>query len=192
MNRNIIAAFGFTGLAVLLSVACAQENKSKVSALPTSAQRDGQVVTYSLNLAGCPILFESQAGGFAELQSLNSSGGFVSLPVYGKRGSLSISFYCIQQAAKDYCPTTELNERDEEPSTWKVMNVHRYAPVNSRYEGVAFAANLTAVALPRPRMLTFCLGDDRRTLFGSAQIGTERRDVAPKVLDLLRTVRLSD
>ena len=192
MNRTTIAALGFTGLAVLLSVASAREDKSKVGALPTPTRWNAQVETYSLNLAGCPILFEGKAGGRAELQRTDSNEGFVSLPIYGKRGELSISFECVQESAKDYCPTTQLNERDEDPSTWKVMNVRRYAPVNARYGGEAFARNLTAVALPRPRMLTFCLGDDRRTLFGSAQIGTERRDVAPKVLDLLRTVRLSD
>jgi 2-polyprenyl-6-methoxyphenol hydroxylase-like FAD-dependent oxidoreductase len=168
------------------------EGDLKLSALPARAQRDGQAATYFLSLAGCPIAFESQTGGRTELQPTDSTAGFVSLPRADNRGSLSISFSCVQKAAKDYCPTIELKEEAEEPSTWKVMNVQRYAPVNSRYGGVAFAENLTAVAVPRPRKMSFCFGDDRRTLIGDAMIGNERRDVAPTVLSLLRTVRFSD
>lgn len=180
------------GLAILLSVACAQESTSKQKNSTDRNRQDKSLATYSLKILGCPITFQNQTGGSVVLQSTDAKAGYYSHELFEKKANLSIAFDCVQQPAKEYCPTVALDEKEEDPSTWKIMSVTRYAPIHSRYGGEAFATNLTAVPLPRPRKLIFCLGDDRRSLVGSSMVGNERGDIATKVFEILKTVHFTD
>jgi hypothetical protein len=192
MNRNLIVVLIFFLLGVLAAAVSANENAHTKGERLGSSHSEVQLRPYFLNLASCPIFFKGRAGGYAEIQSSDPTAGYVGLPEFGERGNLSINFVCVLQAAKDYCPSRALNQLGDDSSTRKQMNTRHYSAINALYAGEAFARNLTAVPRPRVRILTFCIGDDRRAIYGSSQIGTEHQHVASKVVDLLGTLRFAD
>ena len=153
---------------------------------------------YALDLKGCPIAFQTRSGGAVAMQSTDDASGYFTHPAFARNVPLNISFDCVTRPAIEHCPTLALAEAQlgsqagERPTTWQVMRVQHYAPINRRYVGEAFASNLTAVPRPRQRVLSFCLGDERRSIVGQSVVGTERQDASAAVLALLQTLRFSD
>jgi hypothetical protein len=163
---------------------------SKLAGKSPNLSRDSEL--YSLKTQGCSFTFESRKGGIATKQSTDERAGYFVHEGLAKHTNVSISFECVSKPAAEHCPSVALSPTAEDPSTWAMMRVIRHSPIHAHYEGEAFTRSFTAVPVPRQRQLTFCLGDNKRSLVGSAMVGNERRDTSAMTLRILKTIRLLD
>jgi len=150
------------------------------------------LVEYNVRLDGCQISLLDKAGGRAQTHPENGdrTGNF-RMEIKSRHGGANLQFECIQQPAEKYCPDA-LTIKEDDPSTRKLMQEVHYSKIHPLYYGEAHASTLTAVPPPRTRVLSFCIGDDRRTLVGRSIVGNERSAITTQVLEIVKTIRFTD
>jgi len=148
------------------------------------------LVEHRFDLKGCPFTLKDKPGYALLTHNANNVVYRVIDDRKTDRG-ISITFRCDEKPAQAFCPenTRVVDASESDQRFLKDLRIVRYERINDSYYGIASAQNLSAVPRPRPRDLTWCIGDDRRALWGESDIGDENREYTNRILKILRTIR---
>ena len=184
--RKIVALF-FVLNAIHSTGIAASQNKQ------TTVSNKANLVEHRFDLKGCPFVLKDKPG-FALITHNSNNVVYRVIDDRKTAGGISIRFRCDEKPGQVFCPenTKVVDASESDQRFLKDLRIVRYDQINDFHYGIASASNLSGVPRPRPRDLYWCIGDERRALWGESDVGNEKREYTDRILEILRTIRFVD
>lgn len=167
---------------------------------------------YVIPIKDCAVEFSAKAGGYTDIvRSGPLASGYFQHDNYYPKGRLSremsFSISCHPGSAREICPKLMEAYRGVEKGYAQDVQLRRLGDLNPHYYSEAYIQTWSAVAPPRPRTLSFCMGDEHRAVMtqnGDWLLGYDPREITetrgkpilkrsehalPDVLAIIRSMR---
>ena len=168
-------AFGILAVSLTAQVAAQGHDAS----VPKGMQR------YVLPMRDCGVEFVAKGGGVVSVDETASRpiGWFHHDSYYPKdrpTRPMAFSISCHAGDAKEICPKLLNAYRSVDKAHARDIQFRRLGKLNPRYYSEAYMETWSAIAPPRPRTLSFCMGDAHRAIMsenGNMLLGYDPREL---------------